>query len=134
MDGRHHRPRRVEEFSISAGPLPEDVDQILFPSIETYASGEVVRWIDEPLESGEEPEPPAALLTLVDGEDEHDADAAADDDTAADGEAASGMSVTNTASQDDVDSANTLAIVGIVIGALGLLAGGFALLRSRRSA
>jgi methionine-rich copper-binding protein CopC len=49
------------------GPLPEDVDQILFPSIQTYASGEVVRWIDEPLESGEEPEHPAPLLTLVDG-------------------------------------------------------------------
>ena len=44
------------------------------------------------------------------------------------------MSVTNTASQDDVDSANTLATVGIVVGVLGLLAGGFAIFRSRRSA
>ena len=33
------------------------------------------------------------------------------------------MSVANTASQDDVDSANTLATVGIVVGVLGLLAG-----------
>ena len=133
-------PGEFQEFEISAGPLPEDVDQILFPTIQTYASGEVVRWIDEPLESGEEPEHPAPLLTLVDGGDEHgdtaaaEDDAAADDDAAAEGEAASGVSVTNTASQDDVDSANTLATVGIVVGVLGLLAGAFAIFRSRRSA
>ena len=71
-------PGEFQEFEISAGPLPEDVDQILFPTIQTYASGEVVRWIDEPLESGEEPEHPAPLLTLVDGEDEHGDDAAAE--------------------------------------------------------
>jgi periplasmic copper chaperone A len=127
-------PGEFQEFEISAGPLPEDVDQILFPSIQTYASGEVVRWIDEPLESGEEPEHPAPLLNLVDAEDGHGDDAAAEEDAAAEGEAASGMSVANTASQDDVDSANTLATVGIVVGVLGLLAGAFAIFRSRRSA
>ncbi len=127
-------PGEFQEFEISAGPLPEDVDQILFPSIQTYASGEVVRWIDEPLESGDEPEHPAPLLTLVDGEDEHSDTAAAEDEAAAEGEAASGVSVSNTASQDDVDSATTLATVGIVVGVLGLLAGAFAIFRSRRSA
>ena len=127
-------PGEFQEFEISAGPLPEDVDQILFPSIQTYASGEVVRWIDEPLESGEEPEHPAPLLTLVDAEDEQGDEAAAEEEAAAEGEAASGVNVSNTASQDDVDSANTLATVGIVFGVLGLLAGAFAIFRSRRSA
>jgi uncharacterized protein YcnI len=132
-------PGEFQEFTISAGPLPEDVDQILFPTIQTYASGEVVRWIDEPLESGEEPEHPAPLLTLVEGGDEHGDEAAAEEETAegdatANGEAAAGVSVSNTASQDDVDSANTLATVGIVVGVLGLLAGGYAIFRSRRSA
>ena len=127
-------PGEFQEFEISAGPLPEDVDQILFPTIQTYASGEVVRWIDEPLESGDEPEHPAPLLTLVDGEDEHGDTAAAEDEAAAEGEAASGVSVSNTASQDDVDSATTLATDGIVVGVLGLLAGAFAIFRSRRSA
>ncbi len=126
-------PGEFQEFEISAGPLPEDVDQILFPTIQTYASGEVVRWIDEPVEGGEEPERPAPLLTLVDGEDEHGG-AAAEDEAAAEGEAAGGMTVANTASQDDVDSANTLATVGIVIGVLGLLAAIFAIFRSRKSA
>jgi uncharacterized protein YcnI len=129
-------PGEFQEFEVSAGPLPEDVDQILFPTIQTYASGEVVRWIDEPLESGEEPEHPAPLLKLVegDGEDEHGGDAAAEDNATGDGEAASGVSVSNAASQDDVDSANTLATVGIVVGVLGLLAGAFAIFRTRKSA
>jgi hypothetical protein len=33
-----------------------------------------------------------------------------------------------------LDSANTLAIVGIVVGVLGLLAAGFALFRTRKAA
>jgi hypothetical protein len=65
------QPGEFDEFEVSVGPLPEDADQILFPSLQTYQSGEVVRWIDEPLESGEEPEHPAPLLTLVAAEDEH---------------------------------------------------------------
>jgi hypothetical protein len=44
------------------------------------------------------------------------------------------VSVANTAGQDDVDSATTLATVGIVVGVLGLLAGAFGIFRSRRSA
>ncbi len=127
-------PGEFQEFEISAGPLPEDVDQMLFPTIQTYASGEVVRWIDEPLEGGEEPEHPAPLLTLVAGEGEHGGDTAAEDEPAAEGETAGGMTVANTASQDDVDSANTLATVAIVIGVLGLLAGVFAIFRARKSA
>jgi hypothetical protein len=43
------------------------------------------------------------------------------------------VTVDNAATKDDVDAANTLGIIGIMVGALGLLAGGFALFR-RRSA
>jgi uncharacterized protein YcnI len=128
-------PGEFQEFEVSVGPLPEDADQILFPSIQTYASGEVVRWIDEPTDDGEEPERPAPLLTLVDAEDEHDDASAGGDEggDAANGESASGLTVENTASQDDVDTANTLGVVGIVVGALGLIAAGFAVIRTRRA-
>jgi uncharacterized protein YcnI len=132
-------PGEFQEFEVSVGPLPEDADQILFPSIQTYASGEVVRWIDEPTDDGEEPERPAPALTLVDAEDEAGGAAADEDAESADagqsanGESASGLTVENTASQDDVDSANTLATVGLVTGVLGLLAAGFAVARTRRS-
>lgn len=131
------QPGEFDEFEVSMGPLPEDTDQILFPTLQIYQSGPdpVVRWIDEPLPSGEEPERPAPLLTLVDAEDEHggsgdEAEPAADGEPPAD---SGGVTVENAATQDDVDSANLLGIIGIVVGALGLLAGGLALFR-RRSA
>jgi uncharacterized protein YcnI len=123
-----------QEFEVSAGPLPEDVDQITFPSIQTYASGEEVRWIDEPAEEGEEePERPAPLLELVDPEDEGEAGGDAGGDGTG-GEAASGLTVEDAASQDDVDSANTLATVGLGVGVLGLLVAVFAVISGRRRA
>jgi uncharacterized protein len=126
------QPGQFDEFEVSVGPLPDDADQIMFPTLQTYQGGEVVRWIDEPLPSGEEPEHPAPLLTLVDAPDEHGG--SGDEAAGADGEQAAesgGVTVENAATQDDVDSANTLAIIGIVVGALGLLVGGVALIRRR---
>ena len=126
-------PGEYEEFNVSAGPLPEDADVLLFPSIQTYASGEEVRWIDEPVAEGEEePERPAPMLTLVDPEAEGEDTATADG--ADEGESASGLTVENTASQDDVDSANTLATVGIAAGVIGLLVALFAVFKGRKAA
>jgi periplasmic copper chaperone A len=130
------RPGEFDEFELSVGPLPEDTDQVLFPTLQTYEGGEIVRWIDEPLPSGQEPERPAPALTLVDAGDEQADEAASDDEASGAGQAADedgGVTVENAATQDDVDSANTLGIAGIAVGALGLLAGGFALFRRRRA-
>ncbi len=129
------QPGEFDEFEVSVGPLPEDTDQVLFPTLQTYEGGEIVRWIDEPLPSGEEPEHPAPALTLVDAEDEHADEAASGDEASGEEQAADegGVTVENAATQDDVDSANTLGIAGIAVGALGLLAGGFALFRRRRT-
>ena len=41
-------PGEFQEFDISAGRCPRTWTRSSFPSIQTYASGEVVRWIDEP--------------------------------------------------------------------------------------
>jgi uncharacterized protein YcnI len=126
-------PTEFDEFGVSVGPLPTDVDEILFPAIQTYDSGEVVRWIDEPAADGEEePEKPAPALTLVDEETEGGGASSASG--AGSDEAASGLTVENAATQDDVDGASTMGIVGIVVGVLGLLVGGFALTRTRRPA
>jgi uncharacterized protein YcnI len=124
-------PTEFDEFGVSVGPLPTDVDQILFPAIQTYDSGEVVRWIDAPAADGEEePENPAPALTLVDEEDEG---AAATSGSSGSGDQAAGVTVENAATQDDVDGASTMGIVGIVVGVIGLLVGGFALVRTRRA-
>lgn len=126
------QPGEYQDFHVSAGPLPEDTDQLLFPSIQTYAGGEVVRWIDEPPEDGDdEPERPAPVLALVDAAGGHGDDDA--DDAGADGEQAGGMSVENTASRGDVDAANTRATVAIALGLVGLVLGVTTVVRSRRA-
>ena len=62
-------PGEFMEFVISVGPLPEEEGVLLFPAVQTYDDGEVVRWIDE----GDEPERPVPSLTLTaaseDGDD-----------------------------------------------------------------
>jgi periplasmic copper chaperone A len=134
--GGEIQPDEYEEFEVSMGRLPEDADQMVFPSLQTYASGEVVRWIDDPAEDGEdEPEHPAPVLTLVDADGGHGGDEAAggDGDGDVDGESASGLTVENTASQSDVDSASTLATVALVAALLGLAAAAFAVVKGRRA-
>jgi periplasmic copper chaperone A len=58
------KPAEFDEFEISAGPLPE-VDQMVFKALQTYADGTVVRWIEEAVEGGAEPEKPAPVLALA---------------------------------------------------------------------
>jgi uncharacterized protein YcnI len=52
-------------FTFNLVGLPGDTDQILIKAVQTYDDGEIVRWVDEPLASGEEPEYPAAVLKLT---------------------------------------------------------------------
>jgi uncharacterized protein YcnI len=60
------KPGEFDEFAVSVGPLP-DAPMLLFPAVQTYSDGEVVRWIEPPSASGEEPELPAPALALVPG-------------------------------------------------------------------
>jgi len=124
-------PGEFQEFDVSIGQMPEDVDTLAFPSIQTYSSGEIVRWIDPVVEGEEEPEHPVPTLHLIDPAPEGGTAAPAADDTGS--EDAATVPLGDVASQDDVDSANTLATVGIAVGVLGLAVAVFALFRSRRS-
>lgn len=122
------RPGEFDQFEISAGPLPEDTDQLLFPAIQTYEGGEVVRWIEETPAGGEEPEHPAPVLRLADAATGEDTTAT----TAGGGdEDASGLTVRNVASRDDVDSAQSLAIVALIVGAIAVVAGAAGIFRRR---
>jgi uncharacterized protein YcnI len=49
-------------FRISV-QLP-DADSVSFPATQTYADGSVVKWDQQPLPDGSEPEHPAPMLTL----------------------------------------------------------------------
>lgn len=65
------RPGRFEVFRISVGPLPSDVDALMFDALQTYSDGEVVRWNGSPAPgSGEMVATPAPVLTLTSAPDE----------------------------------------------------------------
>ncbi|MDA0180468.1 YcnI family protein [Solirubrobacter phytolaccae] len=53
-------PGRAQEFKVTLGPLPK-ADRIVFKALQTYADGEVVRWIQA---TGPDDERPAAILDL----------------------------------------------------------------------
>jgi uncharacterized protein YcnI len=125
------KPGEFDEFEISVGPLPDDASSLEFKAVQTYSNGDVVRWIDETPAGGAEPDHPAPVLTLTSASGDHNGSTTATTATR-DG---SQVALTSAVTQDDVDSAKTLAIVGIVAGALGIVVGaaGFVVGRRRRA-
>jgi uncharacterized protein YcnI len=109
-----------QEFRVSVG-LPGDADSLAFPTIQTYSDGSTVNWVQVAPPGGPEPDDPQPVLTLTAGESPG-------------GGATPATPATSTVKKSDVDNAKTLAIVGVVVGALGLLAGAGGLARGRRKA
>lgn len=107
------RPGQFQEFRISLGALPTDTERVVFKTLQTYDDGSVVRWIDETKAGQPEPAHPAPTLTLT----KADAAGAA----AAVPKAADSAEAAAPASSDG--TARTLGIVGIAIGAAGVLTG-----------
>ncbi|MEU2553809.1 YcnI family protein [Streptomyces sp. NPDC013313] len=111
-----------EDFDVAFGQLPDNTGQLTFKTLQTYSDGKVARWIEAP-SGGEEAENPAPTLKLTEGGGEAPAPAAAkggDTGTA------------STAAADGSDgTARGLAVGGLVVGALGLAAAVFAIVRGR---
>ncbi|MEV8003701.1 YcnI family protein [Streptomyces parvus] len=128
-------PGFFQQFPVSVGALPEDADQLVFKAIQTYDNKEVVRWIEEPTEGGEEPDSPAPVLKLTAAADDHHGGGTADDakkgdDHKAANTAASTKETHAAASSSSSDTtARTLGIIGIVIGVVGVA---FGVLAGRR--
>jgi uncharacterized protein YcnI len=115
------KPGEFQEFPISLGPLPE-VDMMVFKALQTYSDGTVARWIEEPVDGEPAEQDPAPVLRL----------AAADPD-------AESVPAAPPAGSDASDSSGSsglalgLGIAGLVVGAVGLVLGGLAYTRTRRS-
>ncbi|MGZ0151318.1 YcnI family copper-binding membrane protein [Kribbella sp. WER1] len=58
-------PNDFDEFALSVGKLPEGVDSLSFPAVQTYSDGEVVKWTDPMKDGAAEPEHPAPTLKLT---------------------------------------------------------------------
>ncbi|WP_031080132.1 YcnI family protein [Streptomyces sp. NRRL WC-3549] len=127
-DGKGIEPGFFQQFPLSVGQLPEDADQLVFKALQTYSNKEVVRWIEEPAEGGEEPESPAPVLQLTAASaDGHGAAADAKGGEADKAEETAAASENTASSSDSDTTARVLGIAGIVIGiagvAFGVLAG-----------
>lgn len=115
--GKGVKPGQFQDFGLSLG-LPDKPagTKLTFKALQTYSGGEVVRWIG-PAGSDR----PAPIVTLV----------------AAGTDAANRAAATPPAATDDGDDDDAggdgLALVALVVGALGLLAGGAALFVARRA-
>jgi periplasmic copper chaperone A len=106
-------PGQFQDFPLSLEVPGKAGDKLTFKAIQTYDNGDVVRWIGPP--NAAEPAPQVAVIAA-----------------SADPAGAATPAASSSGSKDDNDS-KTLPIVALIVGALGLLAGGAALL-SRRSA
>lgn len=121
-------PGQFDTFSLSVGPLPDDVDGLAFPTIQTYSSGEEVAWIEDTPESGEEPEHPAPVLRLVDpAEGSHSEADVTTTTVTADDETASPA-----VEDSDDDETDGVAVAALVVALVAALLGAAALLTGRR--
>ena len=108
-------PGQFRDFGLSVGvPDGRPGSALRFPAVQTYSSGEVVRWIG-PADSEE----PAPQVELTAAEPEGGAAEQTAQQQPAGGE-------------DDDDSSNTLAVIALIVGIAGLAAGVGALLMARR--
>ena len=128
-----------QEFEVSMGQLPEDTDQLAFPTTQTYTGGEVVKWADAPKADGSEAEHPVPTLKLTPAtaSDSHHADAstpAAAASASASADKAAAPSVTQVAAASGASSssdgtARLLGGAGLVVGVIGIVVAILALRR-----
>lgn len=132
-------PGAFQDFPISVQIPDRAGTELTFKALQTYAGGEVVRWIGAP--DAEAPAPQLAIAAATDdagegagaghsdGEDGGDAAAAGGDTPAA----AAGETAAPTSQPADDDGASKgLAYAGLAAGIVGLLLGGAALLLTLR--
>lgn len=115
----------TDVFAIRATVYGAADDMVWFPLVQTCESGEHA-WIEIP-EVGQddhELDSPAPVVTLIEaGDDDHAHTDASNSDT--DGDAAGANE------EEPASSSNTLAIIALGVGFLGIVVGGLALARSR---
>lgn len=120
-DGKGITKEHFGTFAVSVG-LPDDAESLTFPAIQTYSDGSTVNWVQVTPPGGPEPDNPAPVLTLT----------ATEEGSSTPTTAPSHGSASSTVKQSDVDNAKTVAIIGVIVGALGLIAGVVAIVLSRR--
>jgi uncharacterized protein len=122
-------PGQFQDFPLSVQIPGKAGDTLTFKALQTYSDGTVARWIGAP-----DADKPAPQVQVTEAAEDHHAGAApAATGGTATTENTSAPAVAAGSDTDDSDS-NTLAIIALIVGALGLLAGGAGLASARRRA
>jgi uncharacterized protein YcnI len=116
-------PGAFEDFGLSVQVPGKAGDTLTFKALQTYSDKQVVRWIGD--EGSDTPAPTVSVTAAA-------ADAPAAAATPAATQAVATPSATP-ASSNDGGSGNGLAIVALIVGALGLIAGVFGVMSGRRA-
>jgi periplasmic copper chaperone A len=106
-------PGEFLDFPVSLQMPDKAGTTLTFKAIQTYDNGKVVRWTGPP--DAQEPAPQVKV-------------------TAAEGQTASATPTASRSKESDDSDSNTVAIIALIVGALGLLAGVGAWLTRRRAA
>lgn len=101
-------PGEFQEFALSGGAFPEDVDELSFPTVQTYSDGSEAAWIEPTVDGQPEPELPAPVLALT--------------GSSSTGDAADSAGTSTSAEVGD-DGTSGVAVTALVLAVLGLLAG-----------
>ncbi|HEY2815202.1 MAG TPA: YcnI family protein [Acidimicrobiales bacterium] len=121
--GGQIKPGEFDEFTIFVEGLPDDVDSLSFPTVQSYDNGQDVSWIEQSVAGQPEPDHPAPVLQLT------AATPGGSDSSAPSSSGQAGVSVTGTVVKKETN--NGLAIAALVVGAVGLIIGIVALVRGR---
>jgi uncharacterized protein YcnI len=108
-------PGEFGSFPVSVG-LPDDADSLTFKVVQTYSNGNAVNWVQATVPGGDEPEHPAPVLTLTNGEGSATP-------------ATTPSSSSGSSSSDD--TGKTLGIIALIVGGIGLIIAVVALLMGR---
>ena len=114
-DGEGIGPGQFQDFGLSLGVPDKAGSTLTFKAVQTYSNGEVVRWIGPP--DADEPAP-QVKLTAAEGE-------------GGAAEPAAQQPQAPAAEEDDDSGSDTLSIIALIVGGLGLVAGLAALLTGR---
>ena len=104
------RPGEYQDFDVSLGQLPES-GELVFPTLQTYSSGEKVNWNQVSADDAAEPEHPAPTLDIAAAPT-----AQAGTDEATDAGAQESPATSSAASTDDGSDALPLAMSGAALG------------------
>ena len=118
-------PGQFRDFPLSVQIPGKAGDTLTFKALQTYSDGKVVRWIGAP----GAPEPAPQVSVTAAAGDHHAAAPAATATTEQTSAPAPAAAVTPSGDGDS----NTLSVIALIVGGLGLVAGGGALVAARRS-